>query len=303
MAYQKKTWKDRLTQYPNRRTLTDTTTGTTQTVDVARAEGEVGEAGDAFSEENMNAMETRIDNAFSDKVLPKYGTCSTASATAAKEATLANKDDWKLATDAMVCIKFANDVPANATLNVESSGAKAIYFHGAAITADIIAGGDIATLIYDGTNYNLISLDSGTGGSSIAGHNIVNASGTTMATEDALQFTGNGVSVSDDSTNGRTVVGVGESDTFAIATSDWVANAGSDATDFPYICEKSTALYASTFIPAKTLLLGADINDYPTSAEETEIALVDKHIKFTGTAIRLRATAAPASALNLVVRR
>ena len=300
MAYQKKTWKDRLTQYPNRRTLTDTTTGTTQTVDVARAEGEVGEAGDAFSEENMNAMETRIDNAFSDKVLPKYGTCSTASATAAKEATLANKDDWKLATDAMVCIKFANDVPANATLNVESSGAKAIYFHGAAITADIIAGGDIATLIYDGTNYNLISLDTN---HTIAGHNIVNASGTAMATEDALQFTGNGVSVSDDSVNGKTVVEVGASNTFAIATSDWTANSGSDATDFPYIAEKSTALYSSTFKPAKTLLLGADINDYPTSAEETEIALVDKHIKFTGTAIRLRATAAPASALNLVVRR
>ena len=64
MAYNKKTWKDRLVQYPNRRKLTDTTTGTEQTVTVQRVEGTVSQAGDGFTAANMNDMETRIDNEF-----------------------------------------------------------------------------------------------------------------------------------------------------------------------------------------------------------------------------------------------
>lgn len=60
MAFVKKTWKDRLVQYPTRRTLTDIVSGDTQTVNVARAEGTVSEAGDAFSADNMNDLEDRI---------------------------------------------------------------------------------------------------------------------------------------------------------------------------------------------------------------------------------------------------
>ena len=89
---------------------------------------------------------------------------------------------------------------------------------------------------------------------------------------------------------------------FAIASSAWGANSGSDATDFPYVANILTDKYASTFIPANTQLLGADASDYPTATDETAMALVDKYIKFTGTEIRLRATAAPATALTLVIR-
>ena len=60
MAFVKKTWTDRMSQYPTRRVLTDTTTGTTQTVTVARSEGEVSQTGDAFSAANMNDLENRI---------------------------------------------------------------------------------------------------------------------------------------------------------------------------------------------------------------------------------------------------
>lgn len=89
-----------------------------------------------------------------------YATCSTAASTAAKEATLT---DYNLLTNGIVAVKFTNAVPANATLNVNSKGAKNIWYKGANIVANIIKAGDIATFIYDGTRYQLISIDSGNG--------------------------------------------------------------------------------------------------------------------------------------------
>ena len=86
-----------------------------------------------------------------------YGSCATAAATAAKEATLSG---FNLKTNGYVSVKFTYDVPANATLNVNNTGTKAIYYQGAAITASVIKAGDIATFIYDGANFNLINLDS-----------------------------------------------------------------------------------------------------------------------------------------------
>ncbi len=66
MAFNKKTWKDRITQYPSRRTLTDVNTSQTQTVTVARNEGTVTEAGDVFNAASMNDLENRINNGFTD---------------------------------------------------------------------------------------------------------------------------------------------------------------------------------------------------------------------------------------------
>ena len=85
-----------------------------------------------------------------------YGTCSTEAATAAKVVTLSS---YSLTTGGIVSISFTNAVPANATLNINSKGAKSIYYKGKAITANIIKAGDIATFIYDGSHYNLISFD------------------------------------------------------------------------------------------------------------------------------------------------
>lgn len=66
MAFQKKTWKDRLVEFPGRRKLKDITTNTESVCDVTRAEGETFQAGDAYSEENMNNLESRIDDGFKD---------------------------------------------------------------------------------------------------------------------------------------------------------------------------------------------------------------------------------------------
>ena len=84
-----------------------------------------------------------------------YGTCSTAASTAAKTVTMSN---YLLTTGGIVTIKFTNAVPANATLNINSKGAKSIYSRGSAIAAGVIKAGDVATFIYDGTYYHLISV-------------------------------------------------------------------------------------------------------------------------------------------------
>lgn len=64
-AWAKKVWKDRKTEYPTRRTLTKTD-GSQEIVTVARNEGSVSQEGDAFSAENMNDLEERIDAGFTE---------------------------------------------------------------------------------------------------------------------------------------------------------------------------------------------------------------------------------------------
>ncbi len=85
-----------------------------------------------------------------------YGTCSTAEATAAKAASLTS---YALVKNGMVSVKFSYAVPANSTLNINSRGAKNIFYRGAKIAAGVINAGDIATFVYDGTQYQLISVD------------------------------------------------------------------------------------------------------------------------------------------------
>lgn len=84
-----------------------------------------------------------------------YVTCSTAAATTAKVGSLSS---YKLTTGGIVSVKFTYAVPANATLNINSVGAKNIYYRGSAITGDIIKAGDVATFIYS-SQYHLISID------------------------------------------------------------------------------------------------------------------------------------------------
>ena len=64
MAYTKKTWEDRVTEHPNRRTLVNTSNSEQTTVDVTRAEGNVSVEGDALNAENLNDLENRIAEGF-----------------------------------------------------------------------------------------------------------------------------------------------------------------------------------------------------------------------------------------------
>lgn len=192
------------------------------------------------------------------------------------------------------------DVVQVSSMPSVSAGAGKVYQYVGTTTQDFTHG-----YFYEVQSGAWVNVQVSEGGSGSAGHTIEDADGTAMTARDNLQFTGSGVSVTDDSTNNRTVISITSDETvntFAIATSAWVANTGSDAAAFPYVAEITTALYSSNFQPAEIVLLGTDTTDYPTSTEEDAIALVDKYVKFTGSAIRLRATDDPGVALNLVIR-
>lgn len=83
-----------------------------------------------------------------------YNTCSTAAGTAAKAVSAG---DFSLETGAMVVVKFTvTNTAANPTLNVSSTGAKAIYYNGAAITAGYLKANKVYQFIYNGTQWDLV---------------------------------------------------------------------------------------------------------------------------------------------------
>lgn len=63
MAFKKKTWLDRIAEYPTRRRLKKSN-GTDEIVTVSREEGTISQEGDAFSAANMNDLEKRINDEF-----------------------------------------------------------------------------------------------------------------------------------------------------------------------------------------------------------------------------------------------
>ena len=65
MGFTKKTWKNRIAEYINRRLLTNED-GRTELVTVARDEGTISQEGDAFNAANMNDLEDRIEAEFNE---------------------------------------------------------------------------------------------------------------------------------------------------------------------------------------------------------------------------------------------
>lgn len=83
-----------------------------------------------------------------------YGTCSTAAATAAKTVSCTG---FGLVTGAEITVRFTvTNTAANPTLNVNGTGAKPIYYRGAAITAGYLASGRTYIFRYNGTQYDLV---------------------------------------------------------------------------------------------------------------------------------------------------
>ena len=83
-----------------------------------------------------------------------YGTCSTAAATAEKAVALTG---FVLATGAVIRVKFTvTNTAANPTLNVNATGAKPVYYRGAAITAGTLAANRTYEFVYNGTQYELV---------------------------------------------------------------------------------------------------------------------------------------------------
>ena len=88
-----------------------------------------------------------------------FGTCSTAAGTAAKVVSCSG---FMLTTGARIIVQFTvTNSAASPTLNVNSTGAKAIVYRNAAISASYLAANRVYEFVYDGTNYELIGdLDS-----------------------------------------------------------------------------------------------------------------------------------------------
>lgn len=87
-----------------------------------------------------------------------FGTCETATATGAKVVSVAN---YSLVTGSRVVVKFTNANSASSiTLNVNSTGAKAVQYRGQDFKG--IKAGSVFEFVYDGTNYQLVGeVDSG----------------------------------------------------------------------------------------------------------------------------------------------
>ena len=103
-----------------------------------------------------NIVKLSLDK--SDYTTRPYGTCSTAAATAAKVVDCA---DFNLATGATVLVKFTYANSASSpTLNVNSTGAKSIYYRGAALASSLYywGAGDVVEFYYNGTQWDLLNV-------------------------------------------------------------------------------------------------------------------------------------------------
>ena len=104
---------------------------------------------------DIGALGTRTSEL--EKQVLHYGTCSTAAGTAAKTVTCSN---FKLYTGALIAVKMTNaNSVANATLNVNSTGAKSIYANGAALTAtdaDNWTAGSTVLFAYNGSQWEIV---------------------------------------------------------------------------------------------------------------------------------------------------
>ena len=116
----------------------------------------------------LTAHQTIKQDGVTGATVNRFGTCSTAAATAAKTVSITT-GTFALEAGATIAVKFTNANTANSpTLAVNSTAAKNIFVNGAQITS----GGNKALLkgtvvfIYDGTQWNLIGnyYDTNSGG-------------------------------------------------------------------------------------------------------------------------------------------
>lgn len=165
-----------------------------------------------------------------------YGTCSTAAATAAKTVSLTG---FTLATGATVTIKFTKTNSAsNPTLNVNSTGAKAIYYKGSAISASYLKANHVYTFVYNGTEWDMVGFvdtDSDTKTSStntsnkifLIGATSQSSSGLTTYSHDTAYVDTDGCVYS----NGKKTLTVGATmDNIEGGTQTWVFNCGTSTT-------------------------------------------------------------------------
>lgn len=201
-----------------------------------------------------------------EKLGQGYATCSTATGTAAKVGTLTN---YELVKGGIVAVKFTNAVDANATLNINSKGAKAIFNKGTAIAAGVIGAGDIAYLMYDGTQYQLLGTDRATNNPIVD----ISRNGTTFT---ATRLDGTSFTFTQQDNDHDTKNTAGSTDTsskiFLIGATSQAANPQTYSHDTAYVgtdgclysgskkvCTEETA--ANTYEPKMTAITDEEIGN------------------------------------------
>lgn len=112
------------------------------------------DAGDLNWDVDVNWNMTEIDKKLK-LLFANFLTCSTAIGTAAKTAAFTN---FMLETGCLIAVKFTNGNSASGvTLNVNSTGAKAIQVNGAAVAVGAIIPNGVYLLAYDGTNWAILN--------------------------------------------------------------------------------------------------------------------------------------------------
>jgi hypothetical protein len=112
----------------------------------------VGNAGTATTLQTARAIDGVNFNG--SVAISHYATCSTAAATAAKTCTISN---FTLVTGARVFVRFSYaNTAASPTLNVSSTGAKAIYYKNAAIPANYITQYTVLEMVYSGSYWYVV---------------------------------------------------------------------------------------------------------------------------------------------------
>lgn len=117
--------------------------------------------------ESSNGLMPSSDKAKLNNTNVAYGTCSTAAATAAKEVTILDNENWQLKAGSIITVKYTyTNTAQNPTLNVNGTGAKNILYNTAVVATSALTFGGYAgryiRYMYDGTQYVFIgwSLDS-----------------------------------------------------------------------------------------------------------------------------------------------
>lgn len=87
-----------------------------------------------------------------------YCTCSTNAATVEKIAVVVS-GNFTLFNGARVIVKFTNaNTASSPTLNINNTGAKSIYWHGASLSASQYwESGSVIDFVYDGIAWNIVS--------------------------------------------------------------------------------------------------------------------------------------------------
>lgn len=84
-----------------------------------------------------------------------FGESSTAGSTAEKTVSCPG---FALQAGARIAVKFQNEnTSSSLLLNVESTGAKAVYAHGAAVSSGLFKAGCVYDFVYDGAQYQLLN--------------------------------------------------------------------------------------------------------------------------------------------------